>query len=493
MFDKLKQKVQKLKLSDDKEHVPKIGSSNSLSKKDIYRNRYNYGVNFGSLFVLESYIFHDLFEEGGDNEHDAVAAMVKKHSAEEVAKKLQSHYDNYVSDEDWNWLKNEAGVTAIRLPIGYWHVGNGKFITSGMKFHDLQKVYEAAKPWDYVRKIIQQAGKHDIGVLVDLHGLPGGANGDAHSGESNGGSAKFFSNHDYVKAIVDDLIPFVVKDVCTTNENVIGLQVVNEAAFSNSASHEKKFYAKAIKAVQSLDDSLPVVISDGWWPDQWADWLHENKLVNNVVIDSHIYRCFSDEDKKKSARQLTDELPKSIDYPHEKADYMVGEFSCVIDEESWKRTKEPRDECVACYGKKQVEVLRKKASWGWFFWTFKFQEGDGGEWGFQTMVDRGCIPKRPRVDPSIDDAKVKSLVEEHAKYWKEKGGDKPETWRFEEGLKTAADDVLAFNNFDHSRVGRTNFFKNLRRSQHIAAKGDSKNVWEWEQGYDKGLSEFNKV
>lgn len=226
-----------------------------------------------------------MFAEGGGNEHDAIAAMVKKHSVEEVAKKLAEHYGSYVTEQDWDWLKNEAGVTAIRLPVGYWHVGNGKFIGHSMKFHDVKEVYAAAKPWDYVHKIIEEAGKHDIGVLIDLHGLPGGANGDDHSGENNGGSAKFFGNHDFVKTVVDDLIPFVVKDVCKPTENVIGLQVVNEAAFSESASHEKKYYAKAIKAVLHLDDTLPVVISDGWWPLQWADWLAENKLAFQQCSD----------------------------------------------------------------------------------------------------------------------------------------------------------------------------------------------------------------
>lgn len=210
------------------------------------------------------------------------------------------------------------------------------------------------------------------------------------------------------------------------------------------------------------------------------------------MIDSHVYRCFSDDDKKKSARQLAEELPQTIDYANDKADYMVGEFSCVLDEQTWKNTKEPRDECVSRFGRKQAEVLQDKASWGWFFWTFKFQEGDGGEWGFQPMINKGCIPKRPRKDPAIDDSGIRKIVDDHVAHWKDKGGDKFEHWRFEDGVRAAADDVLAFNHFDHSRVGRTHFFKNLRRSEHIAKKGDSKYIWEWEQGYDRGLSVFNK-
>ncbi|SCU80363.1 LADA_0B06876g1_1 [Lachancea dasiensis] len=492
MLDKLKHKVEKLKISNKKEeNVPDMGKSDGLSRRDIYRNRYNYGVNFGSMFVQESYIYHDLFSEGGGNEHEAVGALAAKSSTDEVAKKLQEHYSNYASDQDWEWLQKEAGVTAIRLPIGYWHVDNGRFITSGMKFHDLKDVYKAAKPWDAVRSVIKKAADHKIGVLVDIHGLPGGANNDDHSGESNGGQAKFFASSDFVTSLVDDVIPFIVKDVCQPNENVIGLQVVNEAAFSDSAKAEKKFYAKAIQAVQKIDDSLPVVISDGWWPGQWADWLEDKKLTNSVVIDSHVYRCFSDDDKKKNAKQITDDLSKSLNLSSDKADYMVGEFSCVLDGQTWDKTKESRDECVAKFGQKQTQVFQDQASWGWFFWTFKFQEGDGGEWGFRPMVEKNCIPRRPRVDPATDDGKLQHIVDGHAAYWKDKG-DKFEHWRFEEGLQAAVADVAAFNEFDHSRVGRTHYFTSLRKAQHVAAKGDSSFVWEWEQGYQQGLANFNK-
>ncbi|SCV03840.1 LAME_0H13652g1_1 [Lachancea meyersii CBS 8951] len=493
MFDKLKRKVKNLKDSGgDTENLPNVGASGELSKREIYRNRYNFGVNFGSLFVQESYIYHSLFSEGGGNEHDAIAALVAKSSTEDVAKKLQEHYASYVTDQDWQWLQNDAGVTAIRLPIGYWHVDNGRFVTSDMKFQDLKSVYEAAQPWDAVHRIVQKAAEHNIGVLIDIHGVPGGANSDDHSGESNGGQVKFFSTREFVSSVVDDMVPFIVQDICQTNENVIGLQVINEAAFSDSAKHEKKFYSKVIDAVRSVDDNLPVVISDGWWPSQWAEWLEGNNLTNSVVIDSHVYRCFSDSDKSKTAGQITEELPQSVNLANDKADYVVGEFSCVLDGQTWDKTKESREECVRKYGQTQTQVFQDKASWGWFFWTFKFQEGDGGEWGFQPMISSGALPRRPREDPVIDDSKIQNIIDGHIGYWKDKGGEKFQHWRFEEGLQTALADIRAFNSFDHSRVGRTHFFKSLRKSQHVADKGNGEYVWEWEQGYDQGLAAFNK-
>jgi aryl-phospho-beta-D-glucosidase BglC (GH1 family) len=36
--------------------------------------------------------------------------------------------------------------------------------------------------WAWVRKYVQAAADHGIGVLLDLHALPGGANDQEHSG-----------------------------------------------------------------------------------------------------------------------------------------------------------------------------------------------------------------------------------------------------------------------------------------------------------------------
>ncbi|SCU83972.1 LAMI_0C05600g1_1 [Lachancea mirantina] len=491
MFDKLREKVQELKLSDVKTSVS-VPNADAITQRDVYRNRFNYGVNFGSLFVLEKYIYDSLFSAGGETEQEAIENLVKTSSVDEAAKKLSEHYASYVGPDDWKWLKQVANVTAIRLPVGYWHVGNGKFITKDMQFHGLQDVYQKAKPWDHVRRIVMDAARHNIGVLIDLHALPGGANKDAHSGESNQGTNRsFFDKQSLVKCVADELLPFIVNDLAKDYDNVIGVQVVNEAAFDEKATNEKNFYARAIQNMSKIDPALPIVISDGWWPEQWADWLNDIKHADDVVIDSHVYRCFSDQDKCKTANELTDELDKTVDLPADKADYMVGEFSCVLDGSTWSKTKSSKDECVKHYGNKQAQVFRSKARWGWFFWTYKFEHGDGGEWGFVPMINKGCLPKRANTDPAIDEGKLAKIIKEHTDYWNSKGGDNSEHWRFEDGLRTGAADILAFNGFDHSRIGRVHYFKNSRRAQYIQLKGDSKSMWEWDQGYDRAITEFN--
>ncbi|GMM55245.1 17-beta-hydroxysteroid dehydrogenase-like protein [Maudiozyma humilis] len=462
----------------------------NMDKRAIYRNRTNYGVNIGSLFVLESWIYDDIFNEvgGGNTELDAVSNCQAKLNTQETANKLRQHYESYLDKIDWNFLRDRANITSIRVPIGYWHVNNGGFL-QGLPFEHLAGVYQNARPWDYLKQLINVAGQNNISVLIDLHGLPGGANDQAHSGAINN-PPKFFKTPAYVNKVCDEILPFITRDICSPFENIAGLQIVNETYFDNNANDIKAYYSRAISSISNIDNTLAVVISDGWWSEQWSNWLAENKLESNAVIDTHVYRCFSNEDKGKDAGTIINQLPGSVNLPKDKADFTVGEFSCVLDEETWKRTQGDRNVHISNFGVMQTTIFPKVASFGWYFWTLQFKYGDGGEWGFVPMVSKNNLILRSRNVVPIDQNRVNQIINDHIEYWKGKGN-KFEHWRFEDAIRQAVNDIASFNQFNNSRLGRWRSWTLRRRAEYIKAKGDSEFMWEWDQGYQKGLDEFN--
>lgn len=506
IVDKLKEKFEgthidtkiEQKLPFHRHHDNKQSSFNSiqqptsidLGKRTIYRNRVNNGVNLGSLFVLEPWIFDSkLNENGGDCELTYLTKLIEKFDEGETIDRLSNHYDQYLDKIDWNWLVDVGTVTALRVPIGYWHVDNGRFVKN-LPFQPLMNIYSQAKPWDFLKRLIQRASDYNVGILIDIHGLPGGANTDSHSGEING-KVKFFNTKKYVDVMINEVIPFVVKDLCQKYENIIGIQIVNEAKFDEKGRDEKKYYQGAITTINKLDSSLPIVISDGWWPDQWANWLQETGLDKIVIIDTHIYRCFSDDDKSKDANQIITNLQNTVNLPSDKADFMIGEFSCVLDEQTWKRTtKGDRQQWVKNFGNQQVKLFNQRASWGWFFWTLQFQWGDGGEWGFVPQINNGSIPVRNKKSINIDKSKIDSIISDHINYWNGKGN-KFEHERFEDGIKKAIEDIESFDKFDNSRIGRLHSWIAIRRQEYIKDHGDSEFMWEWDQGYQRGITEFN--
>lgn len=460
------------------------------TKRVIYRNRFNNGVNLGALFVLESWIFDSqLTECGGNCELECVGNISQKLSPNEAVKRLSEHYKQYIDKIDWVWLRDVAKITAIRVPIGYWHVNNGGF-TKGLPFEPLMEIYEKAKPWYIFKSLIEKANQYNIGILIDIHGLPGGANNESHSGDVTGNSS-FFNTPKYVNKMINEIIPFIVKDTALPYENIIGIQIVNEAKFNEKGKAEKDYYERAIKVINQLDPQLPIVISDGWWPEQWSDWLNKRKFDSFVVIDSHVYRCFSDEDKSKTAQEIIKSLKNTVSFPYDKADFVVGEFSCVLDEQTWSKTDGIKEALVKQFGNEQINIFNKVASWGWFFWTLQFQWGDGGEWGFVPQVNSGTIPLRKKTSIEIDDKEMNSIFEEHVNYWSDKG-ENFEHERYKDGLRQAINDIQNFDKFDNSRIGRLHSWTLMRREQYIKTHGDSEFMWEWDQGYQRGILEFNK-
>jgi aryl-phospho-beta-D-glucosidase BglC (GH1 family) len=227
LFDKLKTIGEDIKPAGPAAPVGK-----PPDKKSIYRNRYNFGVNFGSLFLLEKFIFHQFFINDTNTEFDAISAYIKEHGEEKTRSDLENHWNSYVTDDDWNWLKSK-GVTGIRIPVGYWHVDGGSF-TKGTPFSKIAPVYKNS--WGILKSLIAKAEQYGIGVLVDLHALPGGANTAEHSGIQLK-KAEFWGDGKDEK-IALSILEFIAQDL-KKFENISGLQIINESEFDNTASHQK--------------------------------------------------------------------------------------------------------------------------------------------------------------------------------------------------------------------------------------------------------------
>lgn len=474
--------------------------SGKPTKRQIYQSRYNFGVNFGGCFVAEKWIFHSIFPEGANCELEAVTKL-EKDGKDAAKKKLEDHWMSYATDEDWKWLQDH-GVTGIRVPLGYWNIDGGKY-TKGTKFEKYADIY--GRSWLVFKKhFVEPALSRNIGVLVDIHGLPGGANGNDHSGEKTGGSADFWGNSQGQK-LMEDALAFVARDL-SSYDNILGIQIVNESEFSDNPLKQRSYYSAAIKLIRHHDKTVPIIISDGWWPDQWAKWAQEHQDKGQslgVVIDHHCYRCFDDKDKNKPAdkviKDLEGDLLTNINDNGNGVDFMVGEWSCVLDGKTWANTGlDPNDygngkraEIVAQYGQQQLDLMKQRAGFGSFFWTYKFESGNGGEWDFRQML--GKLFNAPQVRVPDENKLNESLdgnFSAHKDYWNgQNPKEKYEHDRYKEGYTTAWNDGVAFAQMG-SLIGRRQAVKAARLHEHIKNRGNSGFVWEWEQGYDKGTEEF---
>lgn len=502
MFDKLKLKH---KGGDIEFCDPIAPPGKGPLKQDIYRNRQNFGVNLGSCFVQERWICHGNFPEGCQTELQMAQGLSKQKGVNAARAQLEEFWKNFMSQDDWGYLQDK-GVTCVRIPVGYWNIDGGKF-AGGTKFKDVAPIYENS--WSILKShFIEPAAAHNIGVLVDMHGLPGGANSSDHLGETCDQGAMFWGLSDTQLAMCK-AFAWMARDL-KRYENLAGIQVCNEAEYCNNPKLQGYFYAAAINAIREVDPTLPVIISDSWNAGAWTKWVQDKQAGQNtigVVVDEHVYRCFSGEDHNKLPDEIIDNLRGSVltglDHDGAGVDFMIGEYLCVLDGQLWLKgdAQNRRDDLVIKYGRTQCEVFSERAKWGSFFWTYKFESGNGGEWDFRTMTDKGAIycpftlkgKQQLPDDAAFNDAN-QANYQQHVAYWDQTlPNEKFEHDLYQKGFTTGWHDALAFAQFDGSVLGRVQAWKLSRLEEHIHNHHHSKYEWEWEQGYTKGLAEFNRV
>lgn len=168
-----------------------------------------------------------------------------------------------------------------------------------------------------IREIVILAEANGLGVLLDLHALPGGANDQHHSGwsgktygaghsrlgtlgsigsgalgkiaakveskvkqhimpgtVSTSGTqrAEFWENRHYRELgtrAVEKLASFCAEEQVKTA--IVGLQIINEADTISIQKGLWEWYDEAIAAVHRIDPDLPVIVSDAWNAQAGAD------------------------------------------------------------------------------------------------------------------------------------------------------------------------------------------------------------------------------
>jgi len=365
--------------------------------QDIFRYRSHYGTNLGSIFVLERWLFPSLFCGVGESELSAATASIESIGLDATRKKWEQHWASALTDVDLKWLVYEAKCTSIRLPIGYFTLG--RHFCFGTPFEDVAKIYK--RIWAAVQNLVQRAAEAGIGVLLDLHALPGAANRDAHSGTDSGHAGLWEhgpAGRKY-RELATEAVIWVVREA-SHMKGVLGVQIVNEAVYGAYGLHE--WYDDVLEAVGRIDPTVPIYISDAWDLDGTLQWLEGRKSIkaNPVVVDTHVYHTFSEADRMKMPEQIISDIPSELSEIDRHAgsvvdrgatQVVVGEYSCVMDKQTWARSDpSQRDTLVQQFGQIQTCQWQQKTG-GSFFWTLKMDWMDGGEWGFVEQVKKGAI------------------------------------------------------------------------------------------------------
>ncbi|CBX91659.1 similar to glucan 1,3-beta-glucosidase [Plenodomus lingam JN3] len=481
------------------------------SRLDILRYRYHYGTNLGSVYVIERWLQPSRFPDGaeGSSELAAVQAWVSIIGIEATKQKFEEQWANSIPEEALEWLTNVAKVTTVRLPIGYYDLPGMEF-TQGTPFEPYAYVYSEA--WNSIRTLIARLRARSIGVLIDLHALPGGANAQEHSG-TNSGRAEFW-NSPFNRALGVRCCQFIAED-SRQGLDIAGIQLVNEAI--GDAENMYQWYDEAIANISSIDPSIPVVISDAWNLDHAIDYSFKKNTIDQlsspVVVDTHCYWAFTDGDKAKSPQQIIGEAGQRLSQldgkegsVHDRGavQAIIGEYSCVMSENSWNKSGGiPKEELVKQFGHVQCMRYQQRAG-GSYFWNWKMDWMPGGEWGFVAQSNAGNIVP-PQLSTLSTEDKQRLLhkarhefrdrrheaLQQHVAYWKRTDANGHYEHRnYDDGWKIGYQDALTFlegRATQGDKIGMLELWV-LKRIRESGLGGDV--AWLFEQGMRKGILDF---
>ena len=250
------------------------------------------GINLGGWLVLESWITTTLYANNqvpdGDGEWQFCSIVG---TPQDCCNVLIPHWDTWVNESDIQLLAN-TGITHVRIPIGYWLLGN---LETNEPYCSGPQIY-------YLQRVITWLQKYQLKAIIDLHGAPGSQNGNDNSGKS-GGTIDWNTpkNENRTTQYLIQLSTLLNSwELNSTLSNVIiGIELLNEPKTTVlggpiQISDLANWYTTTITQLQ--DPTIGnwtrlIMLSDGW-NIEYSTWQTINQQFSNIVYDSHLYYAF---------------------------------------------------------------------------------------------------------------------------------------------------------------------------------------------------------
>lgn len=328
------------------------------------------GVNLGSWLVLERWMTPNTYRgtDAGD-EYTLCLNLGNK-----AKSRLEKHRESFITSADFRWIKN-SGLNAVRLPVGYWAL-------------------EAPKPYiecsRYIDFALDRCQQNGLKLLLDLHGAPGSQNGWDHSGRS--GPINWAKAPQNIQETLRVLESFAQK--YGNHPALCGIELLNEPSPEIPLDSLQQFYQDGYTRVRKyLNPNAAVVIHDSFRPHSWRKFMQQ-PTFSNVVLDTHLYQCFDDKAKSRSAyEQLSFALQrkKSLDeMQQQELPTLVGEWSLYLPDKAMAGLSSNLQVESVTRGYADAQLFNYEGTRGWFFWSYKLEQPS--EWHFRHCVERGWLP-----------------------------------------------------------------------------------------------------
>lgn len=344
-------------------------ATSPIEKRD--GTAYNYwtmkawGANLGNWLILERWMDSTIFDKYAPNAQDEWTFCQQ---ASNPAQALQDHWNSWVTEDDFKKL---ASVKAnhIRIPVGYW-----AFIKP-----DAGEPYVSTGQKAQIERILGYCNTYGLYAIIDLHGLPGSQNGEAHSGHI--GSIDFYSSYNIQRGLktVQAVVDWMNGLNPTLKSRIASIESANEPRTNDSQlAILKDYYQKAFTIINASPFKVPMMFHDSFKGlNAWKDFL---PVPANAVIDLHPYYAFPPNNDRNSIISGICNTKSSASSFH--LPVLFGEWSLAsgaASDDWWLR--QMMDTQISVY---------KGSGAGGTFWALK-NNINSNVWSFEQLVDQGII------------------------------------------------------------------------------------------------------
>ncbi|PRP87381.1 hypothetical protein PROFUN_01643 [Planoprotostelium fungivorum] len=292
------------------------------------------------------------------------------------------HWGSFVQESDFQEM-SRLGLNSVRIPMGWWSVfdsvggGNSACPDVGDRNYAVGAHY-------FLGLAFEWAKKYDLGVILDMHALPGGQNGGQGAATSSTNGNYYFSPYQSnINCMYKSLDAYMAS--FGNHPNFIGISVVNDPS-PGDLDNYKIYYQRAYNIVRNYNDQVFIIIdlpsdqnpTDPYWIDFMTSSYHHDVWYNYQFFACQGQFGSTDDDTIDMVLKLQVGNLSNYNQAERKRPLVVDAFNaCGV---SFDRTGDI------------MSVLWKvvnQASAGWIYesWSYNALR----QWSMHSMYDYGFI------------------------------------------------------------------------------------------------------
>jgi len=244
----------------------------------------------------ENVLWQDVAPQGCEPDSQTPKLSLPDLGTARFAERMLEWLDQTVREDDFKHMR-EQGAEVVRVPTGYWNwiTYEGDLAPNAPPEQAARmRVLTTLAPSvyrPYLQNIFAWAKNNGLKIWLDLHAVPGSANGQDHGGICM--SKPCWGTEWNIQKSVE-AVGTMAQYAAKWGDVLFGLQVINEPNKYKDDIHEtlKSYYNLAIlEARKYLPMSVPVILFD-WtynfykWP---SDCYGDRERYGTIYWDTHIY------------------------------------------------------------------------------------------------------------------------------------------------------------------------------------------------------------